>query len=722
MKTKKKILFIAWEFTPGGAALLALRYIQRLISIYDIDFLITGPADARMLSRLPVGVGLFRLQMGHRDTGAYSLGEQDSLGSMELFLQRQKIEPLQRDYDAVLGTSVFPDWRACVALSLSRSRRKIIFLVDEGLVFFSKQSLRERTSVESCLLAADLILSVSRKLWTTITPYCPPLAERPFEVMLPPVDEVDLSSSSGETAGLVPSDLPLVLTVARLVPDKQILENVRAQARLRDLGIDFRWVVLGEGPEEPRLRLEIKALGLEDRFLLMGHQQAVYPWLVKCDLFVLLSKSEGSSMVVLEAIHAGKPVLMTDVNGADELIQNGRTGLIVPNDPIAIDAALTRLLLDRKLIDEFSRNIQMDPPLSDAARETERLVRLLETRQPREARPEVSILIPTYNQQEFLDQAVSSALMQNFQSLEVVVLDDASTDKTRRLCQKWKSDPRFRYVRNQANLGRVDNYRKAIVEIAQGDWALMLDGDDYLTDPGFIRRAREAIGRQTGRKILFAQAGHRIHFTREKKPDVDLLPPISEAEKCLAGADYLKFVFQTGFFTHLGILFDRQEAVRCGCYTAPISSSDMDSFLRLALEGEVLLLNTIAGCWVQHGDNASAQVPFHLISSNTRIFRSVARMAIERGLTSRSRIEPHLSRYEAQTLAFLFNQSLALSQENVFPWLKIWSVALSVNPGLMTSIRFIASYFRMVRKFIKRRLIALGQSLWRGQASRKDSA
>ncbi len=722
MTPKKRILFIAWEFTPGGAALLALRHIRRLVSIYDIDFLVTGPADERMLSRLPAEVGLFRLQMGHRDTGAYSLGEQDSLGSMELFLQREKIEPLQRDYHAVLGTSVFPDWRACVAFSLARSPRKIVFLVDEGLIFFSKQSLRERSSVESCLLAADLILTVSRKLWTTIAPHCPPLRERPFQVMFPPIGEDEPGSSAGETPVIVPRDLLVVLTVARLVPDKQILENIRAHARLRDLGIDFRWIVLGEGPEEPRLRTEIKALGLEDRFFLMGHQEAVDPWLAKCDLFVLLSKSEGSSMVVLEALHAGKPVLMTDVNGADELVENGRTGFIVPNDPAAIDGALSRLLLNRGLIEEFGRNIQESPPLSDGAGETARLAGLLEERPLREARPEVSILIPTYNQEGFLDRAVSSALMQNFRSLEVIVVDDASTDKTGILCQKWKSDPRFHYVRNQANLGRAANYRKAIVECAQGDWALMLDGDDYLTDPVFISRAREAIGRQSGRKILFAQAGHRVHFADEKKPDVDLLPPIPESEKCLTGADYLKFVFQTGFFTHLGILFDRREAVRNGCYTAPISSSDMDSFLRLSLEGEVLLLNTIAGCWVQHGDNASSKVPFHQISANSRIFRSIAQMAIKRGLTSQSRLEPHLSRYEAQTLAFLFNQSLTHSQEGGFPWFKIWSVALSVNPRLMTSLRFIASYFRMARKFIKRRLIAMARSLWPGRLARKDSA
>jgi glycosyltransferase involved in cell wall biosynthesis len=305
--------------------------------------------------------------------------------------------------------------------------------------------------------------------------------------------------------------------------------------------------------------------------------------------------------------------------------------------------------------------------------------------------------------------------------LEVLVLDDASTDGTPALIQKWKADPRFRYVRNEGNLGRVANYRKGIAEHARGDWALMLVGDDYLTDPSFITRAWEAVRRRKGRKILFAQAGHRVCYRDRKEPEVDILPPMEGPEKIISGGDYINFVFETNFFTHLGILFDRQEAVRKGCYTADVISSDMDSFLRLALEGEVILLNTIAGCWVQHGKNTSSRPVLSDIPATTRIFRQIAQSAVERGLASKAQLEPALSRYEAQTLAYLFNQSLAHSEGPGFPWIKIWSVALSVNPRLLMSFRFTASYFRMVRKFIKKRLKSMLLPFKAGHLSGKES-
>ena len=90
MAAKKRILFIAWEFTLGGAALLALRHMRRLISFYEIDFLITGPADERMLSRLPAEVGIFRLEMGHRDSGAYFLGKKTPWGRWNFFCSAKR--------------------------------------------------------------------------------------------------------------------------------------------------------------------------------------------------------------------------------------------------------------------------------------------------------------------------------------------------------------------------------------------------------------------------------------------------------------------------------------------------------------------------------------------------------------------------------------------------------------------------------------------------------
>jgi hypothetical protein len=97
---------------------------------------------------------------------------------------------------------------------------------------------------------------------------------------------------------------------------------------------------------------------------------------------------------------------------------------------------------------------------------------------------------------------------------------------------------------------------------------------------------------------LFAQAGHRVRFLSGVDRDVDILPDIEGDERLMGGGEYLRFVYETGFFTHLGTLYNRAAAIKIRFYTADINSSDMESLVRLALEGKVLIRNTLAGCWI----------------------------------------------------------------------------------------------------------------------------
>src|SRR5574340_595951 len=72
--------------------------------------------------------------------------------------------------------------------------------------------------------------------------------------------------------------------------------------------------------------------------------------------------------------------------------------------------------------------------------------------------PLVSIMIPTYGQEEVILKAVDSALAQDYPNLEIIVADDASPDCTSQLVATRK-DPRLHYHRNPTNIGRVANYR-----------------------------------------------------------------------------------------------------------------------------------------------------------------------------------------------------------------------------------------------------------------------
>ena len=705
-----RILFIVQELMLGGAGYLAIKWIRKLISLYDIDILILGPYENKMLAELPESVPVYTLERSLFKSALYRLGSGSPLGAVPFFMERGEILPLKKNYRAILGTSILGNWRACLAFSLAQAPQKIIFLVDEALAPYIQESTLKRNMIDLSLLTAGHIVSVSRSLFESMAIQCVSLKSKPFQVIWPIV-EMNSNPSLNETDWL-PQDKPIVLTVARLSPGKQILESLYIHHELMKAGVDFRWYIVGEGPQETLLRSEIKRLDMCESFILAGFQSNVAHWMNQCDIFALFSVSEGCPTVIIEALQLNCVVISTLVHGVDELLVNEQTGLIVSNRPDDIKQQLSRLILDANLRGSIKNNLMRQPLKPTADADVQRLIKLIEEphqkdKQSKNEQPIVSILIPTYNQGAWLDRAVSSALMQDFYALEVVVVDDASSDNTEENCSKWLADRRFRYVKNPSNLGRVQNYRHALCNHARGDWVLMLDGDDYLVDPGFIKAAWDAVQRHAHKGVLFAQGGHKVRHCQASLPDVDILPKIGVDELVVVAGDYLKFVFATGFFTHLGILYNRLAAIKYNCYTNNISSSDMDSFLKLSLQGSVVLLNRVAGCWVQHDSNASSNLPIDLVTENVKIFRDIANLAIKEGLASRYEINPVLTRYEAQTLAFLYAQTIGKTTHHPFATFKLIPIIIAINPKLLFNFKIIKagvrSFIKLLILFIKKR-------------------
>ena len=145
----------------------------------------------------------------------------------------------------------------------------------------------------------------------------------------------------------VPADAPLALAVGSLTPQKDHDLLARAATRLRGRLPEARVVVVGEGFLRPPLEARVRALGLADRFLLVGFLPDVRPALAAADLLVLSSDNEGMAWVLLEALACGLPIVATDVPGVRACVEPGLNGLIVPpRDEAALADALASLLAD----------------------------------------------------------------------------------------------------------------------------------------------------------------------------------------------------------------------------------------------------------------------------------------------------------------------------------------------------------------------------------------
>jgi len=91
--------------------------------------------------------------------------------------------------------------------------------------------------------------------------------------------------------------------------------------------------------------------------------------------------------------------------------------------------------------------------------------------------PKVSILIPTYNYADYLDETIQSVLDQTFSDFELIIVDNNSTDHTQEVVKRYLSDPRISFYKNEKNLGLVGNWNRCI-EYARGEFIKFLCADD----------------------------------------------------------------------------------------------------------------------------------------------------------------------------------------------------------------------------------------------------
>jgi glycosyltransferase involved in cell wall biosynthesis len=113
---------------------------------------------------------------------------------------------------------------------------------------------------------------------------------------------------------------------------------------------DATFDIVGTGPELDALIARARAQGVSEAFTFAGYEADVARRLKEADIFVLPSRSEAFPNAILEAMSAGLPIVASAVGGVVELLQDGRTGVLVaPGDPHALAHGVCRLMGDRAM-------------------------------------------------------------------------------------------------------------------------------------------------------------------------------------------------------------------------------------------------------------------------------------------------------------------------------------------------------------------------------------
>ena len=144
--------------------------------------------------------------------------------------------------------------------------------------------------------------------------------------------------------GLSATDM-VIVTVARLAPEKGIEYLIRAMTELQEPLPTVRLLVIGEGALRERLEAETAALGLQKQVNFLGFRPDVLNLVAVADIFVLPSLAEPFGIALVEAMALGKPTVAVCVGGPREIVEDRITGLLVPPaDPHSLAQAIQRLL------------------------------------------------------------------------------------------------------------------------------------------------------------------------------------------------------------------------------------------------------------------------------------------------------------------------------------------------------------------------------------------
>lgn len=168
----------------------------------------------------------------------------------------------------------------------------------------------------------------------------------------------------------------------------------------------------------------------------------------------------------------------------------------------------------------------------------------------------VSVIIPLYNLENYIERSVNSVLSQTYKNIQIILVDDASTDASQDICKKLSNDERIVYIRHDKNKGQTVT-RNDGLKAASGDWIMFLDGDDTI-EPCTIENFLKVVIEDDNIDIVFA--GYKIikeNTSIERLANIE--PGIYSKSKFV---DYLFDEVTSDILTCIGSKLYRNELVK----------------------------------------------------------------------------------------------------------------------------------------------------------------
>ncbi len=262
---------------------------------------------------------------------------------------------LEKEYDAVVAFA--SQHVIYYAVDKVKAKKKIGFIHND----YSKSDYRYYKIDKEYFYKLDYLATISDECVKVLKDYFPNLKDK--IICIPNIvscDYIDNLSKEYYPEEMKDKDWKYLVTTCRIsINDKGLDLIVECAKYFKDLNKKIKWIIVGGGGEEDKLRDLIALNKVEQYVVITGQKNNPYPYVRNCDLFVQPSRFEGKSISVDEAKLLCKPILITDYSTAKDQIINNENGVICKIDSDEIANNIINLLNDTSLCDKFVSKLKM---------------------------------------------------------------------------------------------------------------------------------------------------------------------------------------------------------------------------------------------------------------------------------------------------------------------------------------------------------------------------
>lgn len=307
----KKIMFFGYTLEVGGAEKVLVDYINELQDKYEIT-LVLLQKKGEFLESVPKNIKIIQLRNNNL---------QYVLFRYIPFIRKRKINRIVEKENCDIAIGFFEGRSATWVADIKKKVRKLAWIHNDVNKFDIGISKKEIIDTYNKM---DKIITVSEVAKESLCKKYNFNKEK-IEVLYNLIDEQSIIEKSRE---VVPrNDVFTFVNVGKMRPQKRQDRLIEIARDLKNENYKFKIQIIGNGPEEEKIKNLVKEYKVEDVVELLGLKLNPYPYIKQADCIVVSSDFEGYSVAIKEALLLKKAVVSTNVSGVSEMFDNEKYGI-----------------------------------------------------------------------------------------------------------------------------------------------------------------------------------------------------------------------------------------------------------------------------------------------------------------------------------------------------------------------------------------------------------